>query len=203
MGDAFIVRRGGDASAFAAISVSYSAGNVCTCTKGSTTLRAKDTGGSFLFLIPEAGTWTVSCAGKTQNVSITSYGQAEEVSIGLSLEILSKTSGLASGYSVSGKSIIPAVDVTPYSTMTISAKRTYAAQSSYTIYVFLSKTAGGDSSSYIVVNQNTEKTYSLDIRALTGMYYFGTEGNLSKSGNKLISNLNDAVKGDIYSIVFS
>lgn len=82
MGEAFIVRRGG-APAFAVIGVTYPAGSVCTCTKGTKTLRAKDTSGSFPFLIPEAGTWIVSCTDgtrtKSQNVVIDRQYQAENV----------------------------------------------------------------------------------------------------------------------------
>lgn len=209
MSEAFITRRGGSFfSYFAAVSVTYPSGSTCTCTKGTNILTTKgDTSGSYMFIIPEAGTWTVSCTNgtksKSETVSISRYGQVETVVLSYSLEILSKTSGLANPYYVSGKSIMPAVDVTPYSTMTVVGKRTYALQSSYTIYCFLSKTKDGDSGNYIVINTNSEKTYTLNISSLTGTYYFTTEGNLSKSGNKLISNLNDAVKGDIYSIVFS
>lgn len=87
MGEAFIVRRGGGgiSSAYAVISVTYPAGSTCTCTKGSKTLRAKDTSGSYLFLIPESGTWTVSCTDGTdtasQNVVIDSQYQAENVEL--------------------------------------------------------------------------------------------------------------------------
>ena len=61
MGEAFIVRRGGIGKAFAAISVSYPAGSICTCTKGSRVLKAKDTAGQWMFLLPESGDWAVEC----------------------------------------------------------------------------------------------------------------------------------------------
>ena len=80
---------GGIGSAKAAISVTYPSGSTCTCTKGSRTLRAKDTSGSYLFLIPEAGAWTVSCTDGTKTVSksvtITAQYQSENVSLSYGL----------------------------------------------------------------------------------------------------------------------
>lgn len=71
MGECFIMRRGGSglADAFAAIAVTYPAGSTCTCTNGTKTLKAKDTSGSFLFLIPSTGTWTVRCTDGTKTAS--------------------------------------------------------------------------------------------------------------------------------------
>ena len=45
---------------YAFIVVNYPAGSVCTCSKGSRTMKAKDTSGVYVFAIPEAGSWTVS-----------------------------------------------------------------------------------------------------------------------------------------------
>lgn len=53
------------ANAFAVIGAAYPAGSVCTCTNGTKTIKAKDTSGSYLFLIPEAGTWTVTATDGT------------------------------------------------------------------------------------------------------------------------------------------
>lgn len=50
---------GAGGKAFAAISVTYPAGSVCTCSSGSKTLKAKDTSGRFLFTVPFGGEWTV------------------------------------------------------------------------------------------------------------------------------------------------
>lgn len=52
---------GSGGKAFASISVSYPAGSTCTCSNGLKTLKAKGTTGSFLFIVSDAGTWTVSC----------------------------------------------------------------------------------------------------------------------------------------------
>lgn len=56
---------GGGGKAFAAIHVTYPAGSTCRCTKGAKVLKAKGTGGVFNFLVPEAGTWRVSCTDGT------------------------------------------------------------------------------------------------------------------------------------------
>lgn len=90
MGEAFITRRGGG-TPYAVIGVTYPAGAVCTCTNGSLTLTAKDTGGRALFAIPEAGTWTVKAVKgsqtKSQTVSITAEGQVENVTLNYTLEV--------------------------------------------------------------------------------------------------------------------
>lgn len=97
MGDAFIVRRGGMADAFAVIAVAYPEGSVCTCSKGTKTLRAKDTSGYFLFLLPEAGTWTVSCTDgtktKSQNVVIQWQYEAQWVELTYSLILFDGSNG--------------------------------------------------------------------------------------------------------------
>lgn len=73
---------GGLANAYAVIAATYPAGAACTCTNGTKTLKAKDTSGSWLFMIPQAGTWTVSYSadGKSDSraIEITDYGQVEK-----------------------------------------------------------------------------------------------------------------------------
>lgn len=70
---------------FAVIGVTYPAGSTCTCTNGSKTLRAKDTTGKALFVIPSAGTWTVTITNgsktKSKAVEITAEGQTENVTL--------------------------------------------------------------------------------------------------------------------------
>lgn len=72
---------------YAFIVVNYPAGSVCTCSKGSRTMKAKDTSGVYVFAIPEAGSWTVSASSTahptpvTKTVSITSYGQSVGVTL--------------------------------------------------------------------------------------------------------------------------
>ena len=93
MSEAFITRRGGGGmKLFAVISVTYPVGSVCTCTKGTKSYKAKNTSGLALFAVPEAGDWTVSCTDgdktKSASVSITTEGQAENVTLTYELYLL-------------------------------------------------------------------------------------------------------------------
>lgn len=87
MGECFITRRGGGGTskAFAVIGVTYPAGSVCTCSDGAKTLSLKDTSGHGFFLIPYAGTWTVTATDgtntKSESVEITSEGQTVSVDL--------------------------------------------------------------------------------------------------------------------------
>lgn len=74
---------------YAAISVTYPAGSVCTATNGTTTLTAADTSGQVVFWIPEPSstpeTWTVSCTdGESTNSDtavITKEGDSIEIEL--------------------------------------------------------------------------------------------------------------------------
>lgn len=113
MGESFITRRGGGIP-YAIISVTYPSGSTCTCTNGSMILTAKDTSGKALFVIPEAGTWTVKSVkgnnSASKTVSITAEGQVEAVTLSYGLVLFdngnqntSVTGGWArTGYSLSG-----------------------------------------------------------------------------------------------------
>ena len=69
----------------ATISITYPAGSICTCSDGSTTFTAPDTGGSWVCVVPNAGTWTVKATNgtstATDTVTITEYGQNESVTL--------------------------------------------------------------------------------------------------------------------------
>ena len=75
---------------FAVIAVTYPAGSVCTCTKGTKSYKAKNTSGLALFAVPEAGEWTVSCTDGTQTASktVTISAEGEAVSVELAYELL-------------------------------------------------------------------------------------------------------------------
>ena len=66
------------------IAVTYPEGNVCTCSNGAKTLKARDTSGKALFNVT-VGDWTVSCTDGTQTasktVSITADGQSASVEL--------------------------------------------------------------------------------------------------------------------------
>ena len=78
----------GGGEVYAAISVTYPAGSVCTATNGTITLTAADTSGQVVFWIPEPSstpeTWTVSCTDGTLTYSDTAVITKE----GDSIEIL-------------------------------------------------------------------------------------------------------------------
>lgn len=69
----------------ARIKVTYPQGSTCTCSDGNITLTASDTSGSYTFIVPSTGTWTVSCENDIQSdsatVLITEDGQSETVTL--------------------------------------------------------------------------------------------------------------------------
>ena len=103
MGEAFITRRGGGIP-YAIIGVTYPSGSVCTCTSGSRTMTAKDTSGKALFVIPEAGTWTVKAVSGSKTaskaVSITTEGQVENVTLSYALDIFAAGKGVTEGFTI-------------------------------------------------------------------------------------------------------
>ena len=100
------VLSGGAGKPYAVIGVTYPSGSTCTCTNGSKTLKAKDTTGKAIFVIPSAGTWTVKAVSGSKStsktVSITAEGQVETVTLTYELYIFKSGSGLTAGYSVAG-----------------------------------------------------------------------------------------------------
>lgn len=81
----------GTLALFAVISVTYPAGSVCTCTKGTKSYKAKNTSGLALFAVPEVGDWTVSCTDGTQTasttVTVTAEGEAVNVELTYGLRL--------------------------------------------------------------------------------------------------------------------
>lgn len=69
----------------ATINVTYPAGSTCTATDGSTTLNAPDTTGMWACIVPNAGTWTVSCTDGTQTASTTATVSAEGEAVNVKL----------------------------------------------------------------------------------------------------------------------
>lgn len=84
---------GSTGKAYAAISVTYPVGSVCTCSNGSKTLKAKDTSGSFLFLVPFGGNWVITVTDGTRTaqktVTINAGNRSANLSISYSLTIIS------------------------------------------------------------------------------------------------------------------
>lgn len=94
------------AAVYAVISVTYPSGSTVTCTNGSKTLKAKDTSGKAMFIIPSAGTWTVKAVKGSQSaskaVSITAAGQVETLTLLFHLYIFKNNEGIGSGLSLDG-----------------------------------------------------------------------------------------------------
>lgn len=207
MGDCFITRRGGGTSkAFAVIGATYPAGSICTCSNGSKTLTTKDTSGKAIFVIPEAGTWTVTATDgtntKSESVEITSEGQVKTVTLSYELVLLDNTSGgLATGYSLSGKNITPAIDLTNYTLATIKGSVIYAYAANYYTTWGLRKNSTDDLVASFVLNY--DKNFSIDVSALTGSYFFGNRDDNIKLANNAIRNDATAAIGQVEYIKFS
>lgn len=79
----------GTLALFAVIGVTYPAGSVCTCTKGTKTYKAKNTSGLALFAVPEVGDWIVSCTDGTQTASktVTISAEGEAVNVKLAYDL--------------------------------------------------------------------------------------------------------------------
>lgn len=73
----------------ATINITYPAGSTCTCSDGTTTFTAPDTSGTWACVVPNAGTWTVTCTdgskSKSVDVSITADGQSKSVALSYEL----------------------------------------------------------------------------------------------------------------------
>lgn len=85
------------AAVYAVIGVTYPSGSTVTCTNGSKTLKAKDTSGKAMFIIPTKGTWTVKAVKGSQSaskaVSITAEGQVATVKLVYQLYIFKQGQG--------------------------------------------------------------------------------------------------------------
>lgn len=92
----------------ATISVTYPSGSTCTASCGNLEYEAPDATGSWTFTVPVSGTWTISITNGTntsiRNVSITTSGQSESVSISYIYYIInaSGTADYTGGWTSSG-----------------------------------------------------------------------------------------------------
>ena len=83
----------------ATINVTYPAGSTCKATNGSTTLTAPDTSGTWACVVPNAGTWTVSCTNGSEteesSVEITGEGQSASVVLDYEFKVLKVVNGFS------------------------------------------------------------------------------------------------------------
>ena len=214
MNEVMILRRGGG-NPFAVIGVEYPEGSTCTCTgeKGKV-LTAKQS--PWIFNIPEADKWTVAASGVNNSVEveITKKGQCEKVKLLKSLELFTAGSGLATGYSITGNYISPAIPVGNFSKVTITG-RMAAAEYNSMITVGFSKDPGSVS----FTNQPVKsaafdglETKTVEITGLDELeddMYLGvwwstafSPMTISESADKLTVTADTENYGEIISIVF-
>lgn len=217
MGEAIITRRsagdGGSMSGgVAVILVTYPVGSTCTCTDETTVLTASNTSGSAVFFVPNIGTWTVKSVAsdsvgtsKSASVSITAEGQVEEVTLVYKLVLHSTSTGLASGYSLSTRSISPAIDVTAYKTMTITFRRTWAS-ANYSVIIGLSSAINENPSvARVSTDSSSFTTLYADLSSMTGKYYlsFQNASSLSISSDNQLIIQNNSWTGAVTNITFT
>ena len=164
---------GGSGKLYAAISVTYPEGSVCTCSDGVKTLTAKNTSGLYLFSIPYAGTWTVTATDGTdtasQTVEITTEGQSVSVELSYNLVLYSAANGLASGFNITGITIRPGIDMSKYSTCKVTGKKV----SGSTCYFGFVKTS--DLVNFVVESEFTSTsiaTKTLNLQNISSRCYF-------------------------------
>ena len=81
----------------ATIHVTYPAGSTCTATDGVTTLTAPDTSGTWVCVVGNTGTWTVTATDgekeKSETVEITTDGQSETIAISYNVFLFKEGTG--------------------------------------------------------------------------------------------------------------
>lgn len=96
----------------ATIKVTYPSGSACTCTDGNTMLSAPDTSGVWTCVVPNTGTWTVSCTdgsdSASKSVKITTEGQSSSLELSYRLYLYNagdKCTNITGGWSASATNI--------------------------------------------------------------------------------------------------
>ena len=181
---------------FAAISVDYPAGSQLTCSDGTRTFSAENSSGQWVFVIPKAGTWTVTATNgtdtKSQSVSITTEGQWESVELSYALVLFDGEDNTAltggwvtmtggGSYAVSGGALVftPSsgssvrflrtvnpVDFSKYKTLYIDC---LAPQAELPIRLYTRTDAPANTSTYVatVVQPTTRGVVSIDLSAIS------------------------------------
>lgn len=142
----------------ATINVTYPAGSTLTCTDGTITLTAPDTSGSYSFIVPNAGTWTVSSTNGSQSdseaVSITADGQSVSVTLAYFSATINITYPAASTCVVtdSGGAIVASDSNTGSSAKTWTA--TVTTTGTYTVTATTTDGSGNTKSSNVSITAN-------------------------------------------------
>lgn len=76
----------------ATINITYPSGSTCTCTDGTTTLKAPNTGGTWACVVTNTGKWTVICTDGTKSksavVTINTDGQSASIKLAYETVVL-------------------------------------------------------------------------------------------------------------------
>lgn len=198
------VLSGGGSKVVASIVVIYPVGSTCTCTLGSKVLTAKNTSGKWVFGLPSIGDWVVKITNgsksRSMTVSITAENQVKEIE--LAYEFILFNSALTTSYSLSGKNITPAVNVTDFTTLEVHGYPVYLYAAGY--YTVWGLRQAADASLAVSVTINYDKTFIADITSLKGNYFFGAQDNISLASDGLtIRNNATAAIGAVEYIKFS
>lgn len=97
---------GGGVSTKGFIQATYPEGSICTCTNGTRTLKARDTSGYMMFILPAIGKWTVTATDPadptntdSETVEITKEGETVSVELNYRLYLI-KDGVLQEGLSI-------------------------------------------------------------------------------------------------------
>lgn len=199
------VLSGGTGKPYAVIGVTYPSGSTVTCTNGSKTLKAKDTSGKALFVIPSAGTWTVKAVKGSQSaskaVSITAEGQVVTVTLAYEYVIFN-SDGLNSAYSDGGggATVTVTTDSSGIKILTFPHGGGYdrmaylkpavdltdyktlkisgfaTADRKFAVWKTVPDSGNAGMTASVVMKHGTSKSsYTIDVSNLTGNYYLGTQ----------------------------
>lgn len=178
----------------ATINITYPAGSTCTCTNGSTTLTAPNTGGTWACTVPNAGTWTVSSTdgdkSKSADVVITTDGQSESVILQYVTylfkdgETYDSLTGGWQGVIDSEKQAIrinvaagktgfaypkSKIDLTNYDIVSAVVAENVSGSNAFSLYI--TGTAGQSPVASATLSAGTATRVDLDVSSVTGSYY--------------------------------
>lgn len=195
-------------SSHAMICAKIPSGSACVCAKGGEMLTAENVPGIASFAVPSNGDWTVTISdgarGRTGLVAISGHGEVRAIqisypgapSVSEGGVILSAQSGLKGGCTLGGNAVLssnairengaggfwlaPAIDLSSYSTLTVTGYLRKASQDRSRIGVASTSAKLFDAAEVpdmIAVwmgGLNALYTASLSITNLTGSYYIGS-----------------------------
>ena len=202
-------------SGYAMICAKIPVGCTCVCAKGAERITAENVPGIVAYAVSSSGAWTVTITdgvrGRTGLMAISGQGEVRAIQMSFPSApavseagtILSAQSGLKSGYTLSGSAAMsgnairengsggfwlePAVDLSAYSTLTITGYLRSAGAERSRICLGSTGAKGFDSAQIPDMTAvwmggvDSLYTASLSITPLTGAYYIGS----SAVGNNL------------------